>query len=89
MKKEFVFLPDALKDWDYWKKTGQEKICNRILELMESVSETPFTGIGRPEQLKYGLAGKWSRRITQEHRFVYEVIGNTIYILSLRGHYQK
>jgi len=55
--------------------------------LLEEISEHPFTGTGKPEALKHDLAGKWSRRINQEHRLIYEVNDNEIKIVSLMGHY--
>jgi toxin YoeB len=51
------------------------------------LTNDPYRGIGQPEQLKYGLSGAWSRRINQEHRLVYEIEGDIVYILSLKGHY--
>ncbi|MEL6358412.1 MAG: Txe/YoeB family addiction module toxin [Bacteroidota bacterium] len=54
---------------------------------MESIQKTPFEGIGKPGPLKYALTGCWSRRITKEHRLVYEVSDSTVFILSARGHY--
>jgi toxin YoeB len=63
------------------------KVAIRILALVESVLQDPFTGIGKPEPLKFVLAGCWSRRITQEHRLVYRVSGNRIDFLQARYHY--
>ena len=64
---------------------------NRISALLADIAEHPFTGIGKPEPLKYDLAGKWSRRINTEHRIVYSVHDEMIdvYILSMRYHYSK
>ncbi|HEY5462351.1 MAG TPA: Txe/YoeB family addiction module toxin [Hanamia sp.] len=56
---------------------------------MHEVRETPYEGSGRPEPLKYELSGKWSRRITHEHRMVYSVTNNIVEINSLKGHYDK
>jgi len=55
--------------------------------LLEEIAENPFTGTGKLEPPKYDLAGKWSRRINQEHRLIYRVMENTIEIVSLKGHY--
>jgi toxin YoeB len=55
---------------------------------LDEISEHPYTGTGKPEQLKHSLRGTWSRRINFEHRLVYEVIDSTIFILSVRGHYK-
>lgn len=51
-------------------------------------NSTPYEGIGKPEALKYGMIGLWSRRINQEDRFVHEIIGEMIIVHSLKGHYQ-
>jgi len=59
----------------------------RILQLVEAVLKDPFAGIGKPEPLKYVLAGAWSRRITQEHRLVYKVGETRIDFLQARYHY--
>jgi len=47
----------------------------------------PFSGVDKPEALKYNLSGKWSRIINNEHRIIYEVIENDIFVYSLKGHY--
>ena len=62
-------------------------IALRIFQLMEAVLREPFSGIGKPEPLKYRLAGAWSRRITQEHRLVYRMSGNRVDFLQARYHY--
>nr|WP_262485306.1 Txe/YoeB family addiction module toxin [Dyadobacter fermentans] len=59
----------------------------KIEQLLESIADTPTEGIGKPELLKYELAGRYSRRISHEHRIVYKIVDDTIYILSLKGHY--
>lgn len=84
---EIVYLPQALDDLKFWRNSGNKAAQKRITELLESIEQTPFEGIGKPELLKYDLAGKWSRRITKEHRMIYETEGNTVFIYSLRGHY--
>jgi toxin YoeB len=64
----------AWEDYLYWQKTDN-KILQRINDLIKDIKKTPFQGIGKPEPLKFELAGKWSRRINDEHRLVYEVNG--------------
>ena len=88
---EIVLLPQAQKDRDYWKKSGNKAIMERISALLKDIMEHPYTGIGKPEPLKYDLAGKWSRRINAEHRLIYSVNKNiiTIYVFSMRYHYSK
>jgi toxin YoeB len=79
----------AEADLTYWKKTGNKPVLQKIKTLLESIIETPFSGIGKPEQLKHELSGKWSRRITLSDRIIYQVIDDTIFIYSLRGHYNQ
>jgi len=66
---------------------NDRRIALRVLDLVEAVVRDPFTGIGKPEPLKYVLAGCWSRRITQEHRLVYQVAGRRIDFLQAKFHY--
>ena len=88
---EIVLLQQAQKDRDYWKKSGNKAIMERISALLKDIMEHPYTGIGKPEPLKYSLAGKWSRRINAEHRLIYSVNENiiTVYVFSMRYHYSK
>ncbi len=86
---EIELTSRATQDLDFWKKTGNQKILKRIRELTASALDNPYQGIGKPEALKYHLSGKWSRRITEKDRFVYEVKENALYVLSLKGHYDK
>jgi toxin YoeB len=84
--KSITLSPAALEQLDEWK-TSNPKILVKIISLITEISSTPFTGTGKPELLKHDLKGKWSRRITQEHRLVYEVTDTTIIIISCRFHY--
>jgi toxin YoeB len=84
--RDAVFHPEFRQDLRYLVKTDR-KAALRIFELMEAVLRDPFTGIGKPEPLKYVLAGCWSRRITQEHRLVYRVTERRIDFLQARYHY--
>lgn len=86
---EIEFSDKALEDKDYWKKSGNVAVQKKIKELLSTILKTPYEGIGKPELLKYDLSGKWSRRITQKDRLVYEVFENTIRVYSLKGHYDK
>jgi toxin YoeB len=85
-EREAVFHPEFRQDLQYWVETNR-KVALRILELVEAVLRDPFAGVGRPEPLKYVLAGCWSRRITQEHRLVYRVTERRIDFLQARYHY--
>ena len=84
--REAVFHPEFRQDLRYWVETDR-KVALRAFELMESILRDPLTGIGKPEPLKYVLAGCWSRRLTQEHRLVYRVSGQRIDFLQARYHY--
>jgi toxin YoeB len=79
----------ADEDFLFWKQSGNIKIITRIENLIKAIQETPFTGIGKPEPLKYGFAKLWSRRITETDRLIYEVRKDVIIVHSLKGHYQK
>jgi toxin YoeB len=83
---EAVFQPEFRQDLKYWVQTDRNTAL-RVLELIESVLRDPFNGMGKPEPLKYVLAGCWSRRITQEHRLVYKVSERRIDFLQARYHY--
>ena len=84
--RQAVFHPEFRQDLQFWVKTDR-KTALRILELVEAVMKDPFDGIGKPEPLKFVLAGCWSRRITQEHRLVYRVSETRIDFLQARYHY--
>ena len=84
---EIIFQPKALDDLKYWKKSGQKQIQKRIAHLLQSISKTPFEGIGKPEPLKHDWSGMWSRRINIEHRLIYEIKEDEIHIHSLKDHY--
>jgi toxin YoeB len=84
---EIIFLPDAKEDLNFWIKTGNKPVLKKIAQLAESITITPFDGIGKPEPLKYKFSNCWSRRINHEHRLVYEVLNNKILIHSAKGHY--
>jgi toxin YoeB len=87
-KRERVaaFHPEFIEDLRYWVGTDR-KVALRAFDLIESVMRDPFVGIGKPEPLKYVLAGTWSRRLTQEHRIVYLVSEERIDFLQARYHY--
>ena len=81
-----IFHTEFREDLRYWVETDR-KTALRVLELIEAVLRDPFAGIGKPEPLKFVLAGSWSRRVTQEHRLVYRVSGDRIDFLQARYHY--
>lgn len=81
-----LFLEDAWQDYLYWQKTDQ-KILKRINELIKDIQRSPFSGIGKPEGLKFNMSGLWSRRIDQEHRLIYQIKDDSIIIVQCRYHY--
>jgi toxin YoeB len=88
MEERLKYSDKANEDLQYWKKTNNVANLKRIRKLLESILETPFTGIGKPEPLKYDMAGSWSRRINNVDRLVYELQDNNdVYIYSMKGHY--
>jgi len=81
-----IFPPEFWEDLRYWGEIDR-RIALRIFTLIEAVMRDPFTGLGKPEPLKYLGPGVWSRRITQEHRLVYVVGQERIDFLQARYHY--
>ncbi len=84
--RNLEFDPNAIEDLSYWVKNDRKR-AEKILKIIQEIGKDPFDGTGKPEPLKYHLSGAWSRRITQEHRLVYEVTPEKIRILSCRFHY--
>jgi toxin YoeB len=81
-----VFHTEFREDLRYWVKS-ERATAIRVLDLVEAILRDPFQGLGKPEPLRYLLAGCWSRRITQEHRLVYKVSAERIDFLQARYHY--
>jgi len=76
----------AWESYLYWQ-INDKKILKRINELVKDIARNPFDGIGKPEPLRFEFAGKWSRRINEEHRIVYQVNEKEIIIFQCRYHY--
>ena len=89
---QVVLTPRAKKELDFWTKSGNKGILKKIVLLIDDIQLHPYSGIRKPEQLKYDLANRWSRRIDKEHRLVYRVTDENnieiLNILSLKGHYE-
>ena len=81
-----MFQPEFVEDLRYWVKTDR-RTALRALALVKAILRDPFTGIGKPEPLKYLSGATWSRRLTQEHRIVYMVSDDRIDFLQARYHY--
>ncbi|MGG7036049.1 MAG: Txe/YoeB family addiction module toxin [Flavobacterium sp.] len=88
---DISFTTNGWEDLEFWIDTDPETVT-RIKDLIKSIRQDPFKGIGKPEPLRYDLKGYWSRRITGEHRIVYKVSGTKsidqkCVILQCRFHY--
>lgn len=81
-----IFSSHAWEDYLYWQKTDRQML-KRINSLINEIMRDPFAGSGKPEPLKHGLSGYWSRRINNEHRIVYRPAEDAIFIAQLRYHY--
>ena len=81
-----IFSTHFLEDTEYWVHTDR-KTALRLLRIIQETLRHPFDGIGKPEPLKRELSGLWSRRLTQEHRVVYQVVENEVRFLQARYHY--
>jgi toxin YoeB len=78
-------MPKAKEHLDFWIKTGNKTILKKILQLTKDIIKNPYSGIGKPEPLKHELTGYWSRRINQEHRFVYVVENERFMYIPSKG----
>lgn len=85
-ERDAIFHVRFREDLRYWVQTDRG-VAVRVFELIEAVMRDPFSGIGKPEPLRYDLAGAWSRRVTREHRIVYAVFDDRITFLQARYHY--
>lgn len=83
---KIIFTNSAHEDYVYWNKCDKKNF-SRINKLLKDIQTHPFTGIGKPEPLRFELQGKWSRRINNTHRLVYEIKNSKIIIYSCRYHY--
>lgn len=86
--KRIVFSKNAWDDYTSWLKEDR-RMLKKINDLIKEVQRMPFEGRGRPEALKYDLAGYWSRRIDREHRLVYRVVDEELQIVGCKFHYDK
>ncbi len=84
---KLVFDPNALEDLRHWINTDRRKAL-KVVGLIENALATPFDGLGKPEPLKFELAGCWSRRIDLEHRLVYRIEKDSLVIMVCRYHYK-
>lgn len=87
MKGRSVIFDVQFRDDLRWWAKKDRKICDRVLDLVEATIADPTSGIGKPERLKYLPGSRWSRRITQEHRLVYQIHEDKLIFLQCRYHY--
>lgn len=83
---KYIFVDESWEDYLYWQKNNK-RMLNKINQLLKDISRTPFSGLGKPEPLKYKYQGFWSRRIDVEHRLIYRVNNDEIHIAKCRFHY--
>ncbi|MEP7011171.1 MAG: Txe/YoeB family addiction module toxin [Acidobacteriota bacterium] len=83
---KLIFADEAWQDYLYWQ-AQDKRMVQRINKLIQEIRREPFVGIGKPEPLKHALAGFWARRITDEHRMVYKIEGDSLLLAQLRYHY--
>lgn len=81
-----IFADEAWEDYLAWQRLDP-RMLERIHKLLRETQRQPFSGVGKPEPLKHALSGFWSRRVTDEHRMVYKVEGDALWIAQLRYHY--
>ena len=84
---KYVFVDESWEDYLYWQKTDK-KMLKRINEMLKDIARNPYSGIGKPEPLKYKYKGFWSRRINDEHRLIYQSKEDEILIAKCRFHYE-
>ena len=90
MNYNVILQKQALKELKKLTKSGRKNDINKMYEILEELKIHPTTGIGNPEQLKYDLSGKWSRRINKKDRIIYEIIEEPeqlVVVVSALGHY--
>ena len=84
--RSIAFHAHAFDEFIDWQTTDK-KLFNRLSRLLKEIRRTPFEGTGKPEPLRHEYAGYWSRRLDREHRIIYSVTNEQIYVLSCKGHY--
>ncbi len=88
IQRQIIFDEDFREDLQWWYRQDVQK-ANKVLDLVESICRDPFSGIGKPEPLKFMEANTWSRRIDLEHRLIYRVQNESIQFLQARYHYEN
>ncbi len=83
---KIIFSQNSWEDYTSWQ-SEDKKILKKLNTLIKDIQRNPYEGLGKPEPLKYDLSGLWSRRIDRDHRIVYQVLNNELFIYSCRYHY--
>ena len=86
MSRRITFEASAFEDFIEWA-TLEKKTHQKIIILIKDINRSPFSGLGKPEALKYEYSGYWSRRINDEHRLIYRVTDTDIIIAACKYHY--
>ena len=84
--RDYLFTAVTFEQYNYWQ-TENKQVFTKLKKLIKESARTPFEGTGKPEALKFHLSGKWSRRINEEHRYVYQIENNVLKVYSLKDHY--
>jgi toxin YoeB len=85
--RKILFEGQAFEEYSDWA-LDSPAIFRRLRQIIRDTQREPYKGLGKPEPLKHQLQGLWSRRITDEHRFVYKVMDDVVYIVSCKSHYK-
>ena len=83
---KYTFVEESWEDYLYWQKNNKP-LVKKINSLIKDISRNPFTGLGKPEPLRHKYKGLWSRRYDAEHRLIYAIKENEIFIVKCRFHY--
>lgn len=84
---KLCFVDESWEDYLYWQKTNK-KIVQKINKLIKDIQRSPYDGLGKPEALKHKYSGYWSRRIDNEHRLIYRINNEELWIVKCRFHYE-
>jgi toxin YoeB len=83
-----IFTEPGWEDYLFWQETDR-RVLKKINALIKECTRSPYSGAGKPEQLRQNLSGWWSRRITEEHRLIYRVDDENLWIGNCRYHYSR
>jgi len=89
MNYRLDYTDKTKKDIEFYKKSGNQFLIKKLFKLLSEIANHPYSGSGKPKQLKHQLSGFWSRRLNKEHRIIYEILEDIkiVVIHSVKGHY--